>query len=99
MIILIILITILIAIVALYSRAWSLGGIGININIWLIIAFNLALVVGGVIAFLSDDAIIVILNIITFILGILGVAICTNEILFLFRIKALMFRFFKLGTF
>lgn len=87
------------AIVALYSRAWSLGGQGININLGLIMVFNAALILGGIIGYLSDDVITIILYVITFVAGIIGVGICANELLFLLRLKPLMFTFFKLKTF
>ena len=95
----IVFITILIAVVALYSRAWSLGGIGININIWLIIAFNLVIIIGGIIGFFSPFGLGICLDIVTFSLGILGVAICFNEIIFLLRPKPLLKIIFKINTF
>jgi len=45
--------TIIIAIIAVFSKAWSLGGIGITINIFLIIVFNVLLIAGGVIGYFS----------------------------------------------
>lgn len=78
MVIEIVVITLLIAVVALYSRAWSLGGQGIEINVWYIILFDVALIIGGIIGYFSDSAINIILNIVSFVLGIIGVAICSN---------------------
>jgi len=71
-------ITGLIAIVALYSRAWSLGGRGINVNIWIILAFNLVIIIGGLIGYFSSEGITICLEVLTFFFGILGVAICIN---------------------
>jgi len=86
-------------VVALYSRAWSLGGRGINVNIWLLLAFNLIIIIGAVIGYFSEDALAVCLQVVTFLLGILGTAICINELLYLFRIKWLATIIFKIKTF
>lgn len=70
--------TVIIAIVAVYSKAWSLGGNGIAINIWLIILFNVLIIAGGIIGYFSTEVIQVILDILSFIVGIFGVYICAN---------------------
>lgn len=64
--------------VAIFSKAWSLGGNGITFNIWLILLFNILLVIGGLIGTLSTTAIQIILDILTFVLGIFAVAICVD---------------------
>jgi hypothetical protein len=63
---------------AIYSKAWSVGGNGIAINYYMIIVFNLLLIIGGIIAAFSQAAISVIIDILTFFFGIIGVAICSN---------------------
>jgi hypothetical protein len=74
----IVFITALIAVVAVYSRAWSFRGMGLTIRVWLIILFNVLLILGGLIGFFSSEGIIVTLNIVSFVLGIVGVTICCN---------------------
>lgn len=78
-----------IAIVALYSNPWSLGGRGIEINMWLLGIAMVLFILGAVIGSVSYTGINVCLVILSFILGIISVGICTNEILFLFRSKFL----------
>ena len=51
--VLIIVCTVAIVLMALFSRAWSLGGQGIDFNIWIIIIFDVCVIIGGVIAYLS----------------------------------------------
>ena len=92
-------ITVLIFIVALYSKAWSLGGRGLAVNIWFVIVIDLAIIIGAIIGYYSYDVITIILTVLSFVLGILGVGICVNEILFLFRFKILMITLFKVRTF
>lgn len=79
----------IIIIMAIYSKAWSFGGEGIDLNIYMVVSFNLALIIGGVIGAFSEDALNIILYILAFVVGICGVAICANETLFLFRLKML----------
>ena len=74
----ILLVTAMIAVVALYSKPWSLGGRAIEINYWLIGIFVVLLGLGALIAVFSPQGIKVCLYILSFVLGILGVGICTN---------------------
>jgi len=74
----ILLVTAMIAVVALYSKPWSLGGRAIEINYWLIGIFVVLLGLGALIAVFSSQGIKVCLYILSFVLGILGVGICTN---------------------
>ena len=53
----ILLLTVMIAIVALYSKPWSLGGRAIEINYWLIGTFVILLVLGSIIAIFSSKGI------------------------------------------
>ena len=85
--------------VALYSRAWSLGGRGINVDIWIIVAIDVVILIGGIIGYFASSALVLILQILTFLLGILGVGICINEVLFLLRLKLLAFVLFNIKTF
>lgn len=78
MIVEIVVVTIVLCVVALYSRAWSLGGLGFTFNLWWVIAFNVILIVGAIIGYHSYDGINICLNVVTFGLGILGVGICAN---------------------
>jgi len=97
MVIMIGLITVLMFIVALYSKAWSLGGQGLGVNIWFVVVIDMSLVAGALIGYFSYEVITIILTVLIFILGSLGVAICVNEVLFLFRFKILMIKLFKLA--
>ena len=80
----ILLVTAMIAVVALYSKPWSLGGRAIEINYRLIGIFVILLVLGALIAVLShliavfSQGLKVCLYILSFVFGILGVGICTN---------------------
>ena len=78
MVIMIGVITVLIVVVALFSKAWSLGGQGIGVNIWFVVVMDLAIIGGAVIGYFSYRVISVILTILSFGLGILGVGICVN---------------------
>ena len=71
-------ITILIVVVALYSNAWSLGGRGLAVNIWFVIVIDLAIIIGAVVGYLSYQVITIILTVLSFVLGSLGVGICIN---------------------
>jgi hypothetical protein len=65
-------------VVAIFSKAWSIGGNGLTINIYMIVAFNALLIIGAVIAIFATDAINIILDILSFIIGAIGVALCVN---------------------
>jgi hypothetical protein len=47
--------------IAIYSKAWSIGGNGIRIRIWMILVFDAAFIIGGIIAYFSQEAISVII--------------------------------------
>jgi hypothetical protein len=81
---------VLVTVAALYSKAWSLGGRGIEFNIWLVATFSLVLVLGALIGYFSYEGITVCLSVLSCVLGVIGVAVCTNEVLFLFRLKWLL---------
>lgn len=78
MVIMIGVITVLMFVVALYSKAWSLGGQGVGVNIWFVVVMDLGLIVGALIGYFSYEVITIILTVLVFILGSLGVAICVN---------------------
>lgn len=71
---------------AIYSKAWSYGGYGFNIDFRWIIPFNIFLIVGGIITLLAGYALSTIGTILAWILGMVGVTICFTEFLFMFRI-------------
>lgn len=93
------LVTVLIAVVALYSNAWSLGGRGLEVNVWVVLIFIGILGIGAVVAVFSTVAINIGLTVLCFILGIIGVGICTNEAIFLFRSRFLSKKLFLVGSF
>lgn len=95
----IVLVTVMIALVAMYSNPWSLGGRAIEINVWLLLLFIGLLGVGVIVGVFSSFGLIVCLNILCFTLGIVGVSICANEVIFLFRIKFLSRRLFNISSF
>lgn len=99
MFILIIICTAAIVILALFSRPWSLGGLGLDFNLWVIIFVDVCVIIGGVIAYFSEEGIKVCLYIVAFFFGILCSAICFNEIIFLFRIKWMRKLIFAVGSF
>ena len=95
----IVVVCVLVTVVALYSKAWSLGGRGIEFNVWFVLAASAILIGGATIGYFSDYAINICLTVLSIILGILGVGICINELLFLLRANCLMCKIFSIGTF
>ncbi len=75
-----ILIIMIVAIVlgAIYSKAWSLGGDGIEFSYIAITVFNVFLATGGIITIFSPEAIEVIGDVFSFIIGMPGVMVCAN---------------------
>lgn len=63
---------------SIYSRAWSLKGAGIKMNYYIIIVFWVIAIIGGVIAFLTNNVIFTILEVVTLIMSIFGVWVCSN---------------------
>ena len=53
MIVEIFLVTVMIAVVAMYSKPWSLGGRAIEINYWLVLVFIVLMVMGALIGAFS----------------------------------------------
>ena len=88
----IVVITVLIVVVAKYSRAWSLGGRGIRVDGWFVLVVNLGYVGVTRLGYISYEVENVALIVVSFILGSLGVALCVNELLYLLRWKVLMNR-------
>lgn len=95
----ILLVTIAIAFVALYSKPWSLGGRGIEINYWLLGVYVVLFLMGAIVAAFSQTGITVCLYILSFVLGILCIGICANQLIFLLRYKPLLYPLFPIGTF
>ena len=50
----IVVITVLIVIVALYSKAWSLNGQGLAIQWWFILLMDCAIIIGALIGYFSS---------------------------------------------
>lgn len=78
MVIEIVVICILVFFVALYSKAWSLGGVGIGVNEWFTVAIGVLLIAGALIGYYSYEAISITLTVMSLIFGSIGVAICVN---------------------
>ena len=74
---------------AIYSKAWSLGGNGITVGIPFIIGFNVLLIIGGTVAAFSLEVVNVAVEVLSWIFGILGVGLCFNEIIFLLKLDFL----------
>lgn len=85
----IIFVAFLISIVAIYSKAWSIGGSGITITIPWIVSFNVILIIGGVIAAFSLYAVNVAVEVLSWFFGIFGVGLCFNELIFLLKLDVL----------
>jgi hypothetical protein len=66
---------------------------------WLVLLFVVLLAIGAAIGALSPNGITICLYILSFVLGIVGIAICCNELLFLFRLKFLNKKIFIVSTF
>jgi hypothetical protein len=63
---------------SLYSKAWSYGGLGINVTFTFIIVFNVVVIIGTLSAYLIPNIVVIALNIFGSIIGTLGVMICLN---------------------
>lgn len=69
---------------SVYSYAWSLGGTGLQLNIYIVCGFNVLLVIGGlVIYFGHQDVVNVTVTVLSWVCGLASVWLCSNEILFL----------------
>lgn len=87
---LLVLCTIVITLSSLYSKAWSYGGVGINIRLNLIIAFNIIIICGTFAAYLISDILAFTINVLGSILGTIGVMICINESIWLLKNRTLL---------
>lgn len=90
LLVIIIFITILITMSSIYSRAWSLGGFGIKVGYLFISIYTAVFITGGVLAVFYPAVINDVVNGFCWILGIVSVGLCTNEILFPLKIKFLL---------
>jgi hypothetical protein len=63
---------------SLFSKAWSYGGIGINVTFTFIIVFNVLVVLGTFAAYFIPEIIVVLLNIFGSLIGTFGVMVCLN---------------------
>ena len=75
---LILFITVLITLSAYFSRAWSIGGRGIMVNYWMILALNIIWIVGSIMGAFIPDITYIIVLILSWIFGILAVGFCCN---------------------
>lgn len=83
--IIILAVTVLISLAAVYSKAWSLGGFGIRINYWIVGVLGVLWVVGGLMgAFVPGPTYIIVL-VLSWIIGTIAIVISCNEVLWLFR--------------
>ena len=71
-------ITVLVFVVALYSKAWSLGGRGFEFNVWFLLVAGIIIVLGAIVGSFSFEVANIWLIISTFVFSIFGVAICVN---------------------
>ncbi len=60
--------------------------------------FNVILILGGLIGYLSNPALKVCLDILSWIMGVIGVAVCANELIFLLRVNFLRKLLFKVKS-
>jgi hypothetical protein len=65
-------------VVALYSKAWSIGGAGWEINLPVIIAFNSLLVIGGIVGIFKFQVVNIAVYILSWVFGLAAVWLCTN---------------------
>ncbi len=63
---------------SIYSKAWSLGGFGITINVPIVLAFNAVLIIGALIGYFDIYVTNVIAEVLCFVIGTLSIAICAN---------------------
>jgi hypothetical protein len=76
--ILILAVTVIISLSAYYSRAWSIGGQGVRINYWIVIALNILWIIGALLgAFLPQIAYIIVI-ILSWAFGVVCVGFCCN---------------------
>lgn len=82
---LILLSSFVITISSFFSRAWSYGGYGIEINYLFVTVFNIIFVVGGILVYFDVSFLQLIINIFTSILGLAAVTVCASEFIFMCR--------------
>ena len=78
MVVMIIAITVLIVVVAWYSRAWSLGGHGVRVDGWFVLVFDVGFVLMVVLGYFSFKVQNIFLIVVSFLFVILGVGLCVN---------------------
>ena len=79
----------LIVLIVFYSKAWSMGGAGVKINYWIILIFWALVAAGGIAANFIPNVMQPIIEIVCLMVGIVGIWVCSNEIIYLFRIGVL----------
>ena len=70
---------------SLYSKAWSYGGIGIEIKLWMVAVINVVIVIGMVTAYFIPSVVSIALKIVGSGLGTFGVMVCFSETVYLFK--------------
>jgi hypothetical protein len=66
-----------------------MSGAGIELNYYIIIAFWLCVAIAGIIAATTQTAIYYIMEIFTLMIGVCGIWVCSNELIFLLKINFL----------
>lgn len=66
-----------------------MGGAGIKLNYWLVVAFWIVVIIFGIISEFTSGAIFILLQISVLILGVIGIWICSDEIMFLLKFQIL----------
>lgn len=87
--VLILLASVVITLATFYSRAWSYGGYGLEINYVFVLVFNIIFIVGAVLVCLDVSFLEYVISVVGSILGLVGVTVCVNELLFIMKVKAL----------
>jgi hypothetical protein len=66
-----------------------MGGAGVKINYWIILIFWALVAAGGIAANFIPNVMQPIIEIVCLMVGIVGIWVCSNEIIYLFRIGVL----------
>lgn len=90
--VLILIASIVITAATFYSKAWSYAGFGFEIGYVFVAVFNGLFLVGALLVFFQVKFLSYVISGLGSAVGLLGVMVCTNETLFLFKAKALNMR-------
>lgn len=75
---LILLASLVITLATFYSRAWSYGGYGLEINYVFVLVFNILFIIGAILVCLDVNFLEYIISAVGSILGFVGVTVCAN---------------------